>query len=53
MLCTTEPAKLLPTVRSRCQRFSFNRPRPREIAQVLRRICEAEGIEAEPTRRCT
>ncbi len=48
VLCTTEPAKLLPTIRSRCQRFSFNRPSPREIAQVLSGICEAEGIQAEP-----
>jgi DNA polymerase-3 subunit gamma/tau len=48
VLCTTESAKLLPTIRSRCQRFSFNRPSPREIAQVLSGICQAEGIEAEP-----
>src|SRR3954468_24708411 len=48
VLCTTEPAKLLPTIRSRCQRFRFNRPSPREIAHVLGGICQAEGIEAEP-----
>src|SRR3954470_3182408 len=36
VLCTTESAKLLPTIRSRCQRFSFHRPGPRDIVRVLR-----------------
>jgi DNA polymerase-3 subunit gamma/tau len=47
VLCTTEPSKLLPTIRSRCQRFSFARPAPAQIAEVLRRVCTAEGIEAD------
>jgi DNA polymerase-3 subunit gamma/tau len=47
VLCTTEPSKLLPTIRSRCQRFSFARPAPAQIAEVLRRVCSAEGIEAD------
>jgi DNA polymerase-3 subunit gamma/tau len=46
VLCTTESAKLLPTIRSRCQRLAFNRPGPREILKVLRGICDAEGITA-------
>jgi DNA polymerase-3 subunit gamma/tau len=46
VLCTTESAKLLPTIRSRCQRLAFNRPGPREIMKVLRGICDAEGITA-------
>ena len=28
VLCTTDPAKLLSTIRSRCQRFAFRRPGP-------------------------
>jgi DNA polymerase III subunit gamma/tau len=46
VLCTTDPAKLLSTIRSRCQRFAFRRPGPGELVQVLSRVCEAEGIEA-------
>src|SRR5437762_3256445 len=33
-------------VRSRCQTFSFARPRLPELVTVLRRDCEGEGIEA-------
>jgi DNA polymerase-3 subunit gamma/tau len=33
-------------VRSRCQRFAFRRPGPGELATVLRRIADAENIEA-------
>jgi DNA polymerase III subunit gamma/tau len=47
ILCTTDAGKLLPTVRSRCQRFAFRRPGPGELATVLRRISDAEGIEAD------
>jgi DNA polymerase-3 subunit gamma/tau len=46
ILCTTDAGKLLPTVRSRCQRFTFRRPGPGELASVLRRIADAEQIEA-------
>jgi len=45
ILCTTDANKLLPTVRSRCQRFAFRRPGPGELATVLRRIADAEQIE--------
>ena len=45
ILCTTDAGKLLPTVRSRCQRFAFRRPGPGELATVLRRIADAEQIE--------
>jgi DNA polymerase-3 subunit gamma/tau len=46
VFCTTDLAKVLPTVRSRCQTFSFARPRLPELVTVLRRDCEGEGIEA-------
>jgi DNA polymerase-3 subunit gamma/tau len=46
VLCTTDPAKLLSTIRSRCQRFAFRRPGPGELVRVLSRVCSAEGIEA-------
>jgi DNA polymerase-3 subunit gamma/tau len=46
VFCTTDLSKMLPTVRSRCQTFAFSRPRLPELVQVLRRIADAEGIEA-------
>ncbi len=46
VFCTTELASVLPTVRSRCQTFVFQRPRLQELVAVLRRVCEGEGIDA-------
>jgi DNA polymerase III subunit gamma/tau len=46
VFCTTELSKVLPTVRSRCQTFVFQRPRLQELVTVLRRVCDAEGIDA-------
>jgi DNA polymerase III subunit gamma/tau len=46
VLCTTDPAKLLSTIRSRCQRFAFRRPGPGELVKVLARVCDAEKIDA-------
>jgi len=47
VLATTEAHKIPATILSRCQRFDFKRPRVREIRDVLRRIAEAEAIDAE------
>ncbi|MGZ4482612.1 MAG: DNA polymerase III subunit gamma/tau [Gaiellales bacterium] len=44
VLCTTELEAMLPTIRSRCQRFVFARPTLPEIGTVLARISEAERI---------
>ena len=46
VFCTTDLAKVLQTVRSRCQTFAFARPRLPELVRVLRRIADAEKIEA-------
>ena len=46
VFCTTDLAKVLPTVRSRCQTFVFQRPRLHELVTLLRRVCDGEGIEA-------
>ena len=46
VFCTTDLAKVIPTVRSRCQTFVFQRPRMQELVQSLRKICEGEGIDA-------
>ena len=45
VLATTEANKVLPTVVDRCHRFDFARPTQKQIAGVLRRVAEAEGIE--------
>src|SRR5216110_3678544 len=44
VFCTTELAKVLPTVRSRCQTFVFQRPRLPELLKVLRRVADGEGM---------
>src|SRR5215213_9898464 len=46
VFCTTDLAKMLPTVRSRCQTFVFSRPRFPELIRLLTRVAEGEGIEA-------
>jgi DNA polymerase-3 subunit gamma/tau len=45
VLCTTEMGAMLPTIRSRCQRFAFFRPGLPEISTLLHRIAAAEAIE--------
>jgi DNA polymerase-3 subunit gamma/tau len=45
VFCTTDLSKVLPTVRSRCQTFVFQRPRLQDLVAKLRRIADAEGID--------
>jgi DNA polymerase-3 subunit gamma/tau len=45
VFCTTELAKVLATVRSRCQTFVFARPRLPDMVKKLRRIADGEGID--------
>ncbi len=45
VFCTTDLSKVLPTVRSRCQTFVFQRPRLPELVRVLRWVADGEGIE--------
>jgi DNA polymerase III subunit gamma/tau len=47
VLATTEPHKVMPTIVDRCQRFDFQRPSPEQIAGVVGRVADAEGIEIE------
>ena len=46
VFCTTDLSKVLPTVRSRCQTFVFQRPRLQDILTVLTRVAEGEQIDA-------
>jgi DNA polymerase-3 subunit gamma/tau len=45
ILATTELHKVPPTILSRCQRFSFKRIRPEDIAARLRLVASRERIE--------
>ncbi len=45
VFCTTDLSKVLPTVRSRCQTFVFQRPRLQELVAKLRLIADAEGFD--------
>ena len=44
VLATTEAHKVPPTIIDRCHRFDFQRPSLEQIAGVLRRVAEEEGI---------
>jgi DNA polymerase-3 subunit gamma/tau len=48
VLATTEANKVLPTVVDRCHRFDFARPAVEDIAGVVSRVANAEGIEIAP-----
>jgi DNA polymerase III subunit gamma/tau len=45
VFCTTELQKVLPTVRSRCQTFVFQRPRLPDLIRKLRLIADGEQID--------
>ncbi len=45
VLATTEAQKVLPTVVDRCHRFDFGRPAAEQVATVLRRVSDVEGID--------
>ena len=47
VFCTTDLVKVIPTVRSRCQTFVFQRPRLAELVTLLRRVAEGEEIQAQ------
>ena len=48
VFCTTDLSKVLPTVRSRCQTFVFQRPRLQDLVTVLTRVAQGEGLDAPP-----
>ncbi len=47
VFATTDPQKVIETVRSRCQRFDFRRITPADIERKLRRIAAEEGARVE------
>ncbi len=47
IFCTTEPTKIPITILSRCQRFDFAGILTQSIAERLRQIVDAEGVQAD------
>lgn len=47
IMATTEAQKIPNTILSRCQRFDFRRIPSREIAELLKKICDAENVHTE------
>jgi DNA polymerase-3 subunit gamma/tau len=45
VLATTEAHKVPPTIIDRCHRFDFQRPSLEQIAGVLKRVADEEGIQ--------
>jgi DNA polymerase-3 subunit gamma/tau len=45
VFCTTDLHQMLPTVRSRCQTFVFQRPRLAELVRYLRRVADGEDVD--------
>ncbi len=43
ILCTTEPQKLLPTIRGRCAQYQVNTLSEKDMKKLLRRVVKAEG----------
>ena len=48
VLATTEAHKVMDTVVDRCHRFDFTRPTTEQLAAVVRRVAEQEGVDAPP-----
>jgi DNA polymerase III subunit gamma/tau len=49
VFATTEPEKVLPTIRSRTHHYPFRLLAPRTMRSLLERICEQESVEVDET----
>ena len=48
IFATTEPDKVIGTIRSRTHHYPFRLVPPRVLGDYLAKLCEAEGIQVEP-----
>jgi len=48
IFATTEPEKVIPTIRSRTHHYPFRLIPPRVLSDYLAQICEAEGVRIDP-----
>jgi DNA polymerase-3 subunit gamma/tau len=44
ILCSTDPDKLIPTIRNRCHKYLFSPPTEGELINLLTWVCSLEGI---------
>jgi DNA polymerase-3 subunit gamma/tau len=49
VFATTEPEKVLPTIRSRTHHYPFRLVPPTTLRGLLEKTCDAEGVQVEPT----
>ncbi|MBB1026788.1 DNA polymerase III subunit gamma and tau, partial [Dietzia sp. DQ11-38-2] len=49
IFATTEPEKVLPTIRSRTHHYPFRLLTPSAMRGLLERVCDQEGVRVEPT----
>lgn len=49
IFATTEPEKVIGTIRSRTHHYPFRLVPPRVLGDYLATLCEAEGVQVEPT----
>ncbi|WP_322937621.1 DNA polymerase III subunit gamma and tau [Nocardioides bizhenqiangii] len=49
IFATTEPDKVIPTIRSRTHHYPFRLIPPRLLSSYLSELCELEGVTIEPT----
>jgi DNA polymerase-3 subunit gamma/tau len=49
VFATTEPDKVLPTIRSRTHHYPFRLVPPATLRGLLEKTCAAEGVQVEPT----
>ncbi len=49
IFATTEPDKVIPTIRSRTHHYPFRLIPPRLLSSYLSELCEREGVTIEPT----
>jgi DNA polymerase III subunit gamma/tau len=49
VFATTEPEKVLPTIRSRTHHYPFRLVPPTTLRTLLEKTCEREGVTVEPT----
>ena len=49
VFATTEPEKVLPTIRSRTHHYPFRLVPPTTLRTLLEKTCESEGVTVEPT----
>ena len=48
VLSTTDPQKLLKTIRTRCTTYNLRLLRRSELIKLLKRVCEEEGLDFDP-----